>query len=92
MTALAGHDVVSVVKRGIYFWLALPLLTVFVMFVLVFGALFMGARRLASAEKHVKRKSIWTASLVVLPILTAIVVAAIVIGAILGAIEDLRDV
>ena len=51
----------------------------------------MGARRLASAEKHVKRKAIWTASLVVLPILTAIVVAAIVIGAILGAIEDLRD-
>ena len=44
MTALAGHDVVSVVKRGIYFWLALPLLTVFVMFVLVFGALFIWAR------------------------------------------------
>ena len=44
LTALAGHDVVSVVKRGIYFWLALPLLTVFVMFVLVFGALFIWAR------------------------------------------------
>jgi hypothetical protein len=39
----------------------------------------------------VKRKAIWTASLVVVPILLAIVVAAVLIGAVCGAIEDLRD-
>lgn len=38
-----------------------------------------------------KRKAIWTASLVILPLLTAIVVGAILVGAIVGTIEDWRD-